>query len=44
MEVELDAAYMDGNTLSVGAIGAIKDFANPISIARRLSHEKSTVF
>lgn len=40
MEVELDAAYMDGNTLSVGAIGAIKDFANPISIARRLSHEK----
>ncbi len=40
MEVELDAAYMDGNTLSIGAVAAIRDFANPISIARRLSAEK----
>lgn len=40
MEVELDAAYMDGTTFDIGAIGAIKDFANPISIARRLSIEK----
>ena len=40
MEVELDAAYMDGNTLSIGAVAAIRDFANPISIARRLSSEK----
>ena len=40
MEVELDAAYMDGDTLDIGAIAAIKDFANPISIARRLSLEK----
>lgn len=40
MEVELDAAYMDGDTLDIGAIGAIKDFANPISIAKRLSKEK----
>ena len=39
MEVELDAAYMDGNTLDIGAVGAVKDFANPISIARRLSEE-----
>ncbi|QIK68950.1 N(4)-(beta-N-acetylglucosaminyl)-L-asparaginase [Erysipelothrix sp. HDW6C] len=37
MEVELDAAYMDGTTFDVGAIAAIKDFANPISIARSLS-------
>ena len=29
IEVELDAAYMDGNTLSIGAVAAIKDFANP---------------
>ena len=36
MEVELDAAYMDGDTLDIGAVAAIKDFANPISIARRL--------
>lgn len=40
MEVELDAAYMDGDTFDIGAVAAIKDFANPISIARRLSKEK----
>lgn len=40
MEVELDAAYMDGDTLDVGAVMALKDFANPISIAKRLSQEK----
>lgn len=39
MEVELDAAYMDGDTLDIGAVVAIKDFKNPISIARRLSNE-----
>ncbi len=38
--VELDAGYMDGDTMSVGALGAIKDFANPISIAKKLSEEK----
>ena len=37
MEVELDAAFMDGTTLDVGCVGAIKDFANPVSIARKLS-------
>lgn len=40
MEVELDAGYMDGDTLDVGAVASIKDFKNPISIARRLSREK----
>lgn len=40
MEVELDAAYMDGDTLDIGAVAAIRDFANPVSIARRLSREK----
>lgn len=40
MEVELDAAYMDGDTLDIGCVAAIKDFKNPISIARRLSKEK----
>lgn len=38
--VELDAGYMDGDTMSVGAIGAIHDFANPVSIAKKLSEEK----
>lgn len=37
--VELDAAYMDGTSFDIGAVGAIKDFANPISIARRLAKE-----
>ena len=39
MEVELDAAYMDGDTLDIGAVAAMKDYANPVSIARRLSRE-----
>lgn len=38
--VELDAGYMDGDTMSVGAIAAIQDFANPVSIAKKLSEEK----
>ena len=37
---KLDAAYMDGTTFDLGAVAAVKDFANPISIARRLSKEK----
>lgn len=43
-EVELDAAFMDGDTLSIGAVGGIKDFKNPISIARKLSNEKFNSF
>lgn len=43
MEVELDAAYMDGDTLDIGAVAAIKDYANPVSIARRLSREKVNI-
>lgn len=34
--VELDAGFMDGDSLSVGAVGAIKDFKNPIAIAKKL--------
>lgn len=43
-EVELDAAYMDGDTLSIGAVAGIKDFKNPISIARKLSNEQVNCF
>ena len=39
MQVELDAAFMDGDTLDIGAVAALKDYANPISIARRLAKE-----
>lgn len=43
-EVELDAAFMDGDTLSIGAVGGIKDFQNPVSIARKLMDEKYNNF
>lgn len=44
MEVELDAAFMDGTTLDFGAVASVKDYANPISIARRLSKGKVNNF
>lgn len=43
-QVELDAAFMDGDTLSIGAVGGIRDFQNPISIARRLMEERFNIF
>lgn len=39
-EVELDAAYMDGNTLEVGAVMAVKQIKNPIEVAYDLSNKK----
>lgn len=33
-EVELDAAYMDGDTLAFGAVGNLVDIANPVRVAR----------
>ena len=43
-EVELDAAFMDGDNLSVGAIGGIKDYKNPVSIARSLTDNEQNIF
>lgn len=37
MVVELDAGFMNGDNYSLGAIMAIKDYANPIKIAYELS-------
>lgn len=42
--VELDAGYMDGDTLSIGAVAGIRDFGNPISIAKKLSEERFNCF
>ncbi|MBR8700836.1 MULTISPECIES: N(4)-(beta-N-acetylglucosaminyl)-L-asparaginase [unclassified Fusobacterium] len=43
-QVELDAAFMDGKTLSIGAVAGIRDFKNPVSIARKLSHDRFNIF
>lgn len=39
MDVELDAGYMDGDTLAFGAIMAVRDIKNPIEVAYALSKE-----
>lgn len=43
-EVELDAAFMDGDSLAIGAVAGIKNYKNPISIARRLSQNQFNAF
>lgn len=42
--LEMDAAFMDGDTFKIGAVAGIVDVANPISVARRLSEEKFNSF
>ncbi len=43
-QVELDAGIMDGSNLTAGAVGAIKGFKHPISIARKVMENMPHVF
>lgn len=42
--VEMDAAFMDGNTFAIGAVAGISDVKNPISVARQLSDDHFNSF
>lgn len=37
--VELDAAFMDSRTLSIGAVAGLTGYENPVSIARNIMHD-----
>lgn len=42
--LEMDAAYMDGDTFAIGAVAAIRDIKNPISVAKKLSEDHYNSF
>lgn len=42
--IQLDAAYMDGATLQIGAIAGVSDIKNPIKVAYELSKRKVNNF
>lgn len=42
--LEMDAAFMDGNTFKIGGVAGIQDVTNPISVARKLSDEQFNSF
>ncbi len=43
-EVELDAAIMEGRDLTAGAVGALKGYPHPISVARKVMEKLPHVF
>lgn len=42
--VQLDAAYMNGSTFEIGAVAGVEGIKNPISVAKKLSHERFNSF
>jgi len=43
-EVEMDAAIMDGRTLNAGAVAAVKNIRNPVSLARKVMENSNHLF
>lgn len=43
-KVQLDASYMQGDTLKVGALASLEGFANPVNIAYQLKDEQFNSF
>jgi beta-aspartyl-peptidase (threonine type) len=43
-EIELDASIMDGHDLTAGAVGCVKGYPNPISIARKVMEVLPHIF
>lgn len=42
--LEMDAAFMDGDTFEIGGVAGIVDAKNPVSVARALSKQKFNSF
>lgn len=42
-EVELDAMIMDGSTLASGAVSSVRNIANPVTLARAVMEQVSSV-
>ncbi|PKK40204.1 Isoaspartyl aminopeptidase, Asp-X dipeptidase [Clostridiaceae bacterium JG1575] len=42
--VQLDAAFMDGSDLAFGAVCALENIANPVSVAKKLASERYNCF
>lgn len=43
-QVELDAAMMDGNTFSIGAVAGVREIKHPVSLAKKLMGEEHSNF
>ena len=43
-EIELDAAIMDGRTLNAGAVAAVRNIRNPVSLSRKVMENSDHVF